>query len=417
MKTVTIKTFGCRLNQAESEQIISGFEQAGYCYVPDIADADIYIIHTCTVTGTAENKCMQEARRIRRTKPSALIVLAGCAVENNPRLLEQCGADLQVGQQDKFRIHELLKDSLSPHFSDDNITTQKASPRRSRALLKIQTGCNFRCAYCIVPDVRGQPKSRDFKTILTEAERMISSGFHEIVVTGVNIGLYQTTGGGLVELLQQLAALPGIGRLRISSLEITTVEYDLIELIAKTPAICAFLHCPLQSGSDKLLKAMGRRYTTKEFSSFIRRAAGMIPDIGIGTDIICGYPGETNEDYKATCELVESLPFSNLHVFPFSPRPGTPAANITEELVPEKIIRQRCANLIDLGNRKRKTFVDSFTNKPVEILIEKVDNGIGRGWTAEYIKAEVPCSNDESGNLVRALADKSDGFTLLCRRR
>lgn len=416
MKTVSIKTFGCRLNQAESEQIISGFEQAGYCYVPDTRNADICIIHTCTVTGTAESKCLQEARRIRRTRPAALIVLAGCAVENNRKLLEHSGADMQVGQQDKFRIHELVKDSLPQHFPANENPSQTSPRRRSRALLKIQTGCNFRCAYCIVPDVRGNPQSRDAATVLTEAEQMIASGFREIVVTGVNIGLYHSAGGGLVELLKQLAALPGIGRLRISSLEMTTVEYDLIELIARTPAICKFLHCPLQSGSDSILKAMGRRYTADEFSNFIRRAAALIPGIGLGTDIICGYPGENDDDYRKTCELVETLPFSNLHVFPFSPRPGTPAAAIHQESVPEKVIRQRCANLIALGNRKRNSFIGSFANSPVEILVEKVKNGMGRGWTAEYIKAGVCCRNDERGKLIRAIAGKTDGDTLLCRR-
>ena len=403
------------MNQAESEQIINDMQQAGYSFIKKGNDTDIYIIHTCAVTNTAEKKCLQELRRIRRSNPTAFVVLAGCAVQSGSRLMKEGCADLQLGQVEKLKIGKILKKMLPQNCARDAVLKENHPlQHRSRALLNIQTGCNFNCSYCIVPKVRGAPQSRDFKKIISEAEQMLTAGYREIVVTGINIGLYNDVHGGLVELLKELAALCKTARLRLSSLETSTVEHELIELIAENPPICAFLHCPLQSGSDKILQAMGRRYSAKAFNSFIRTAAETVPGIGIGTDIICGFPGETDEDFQQTCQLVDELPFSNLHVFPFSPRPETRAAHLPDR-IDEKIIRQRCDHLIKTGTVKRHGFAQSFAGRKVQVLAEKVQHGRGMGWTAEYLKATVPCTPEQCGQLVDATVVNVDKDLLHCR--
>lgn len=423
MKTFMIKTLGCRLNQAESEEIRAGLEKAGYAYVARNSPADICIIHTCTVTATAENKCLQEARRMRRRNSDAFIVLAGCAVETGNDLIKRCGADLLADQHDKFRLPEIIEKKtalLSGRISNAPHSTLHAphspSRHRSRALLKIQTGCNFRCAYCIVPDTRGAPVSVPFETVMAQARKMIAAGYQELVITGVNTGLYKSDERDLIQLLKALADLPGTARIRISSIETTTVEDELIDLIAQTPRICSFLHAPLQSGSNNVLQAMRRRYTAESFSAFIMRAAEKIPQIGIGTDLICGFPGETDADFCATRQMVEQLPFSNLHIFPFSPRPGTPAAETALPAVPQETIRARTAELIEIGNRKRSDFAAGFTGKTVEILIEKIKKGQGFGWTAEYLPAAVPAAPADKGQLIKAQVLHSKDDQLICRR-
>jgi threonylcarbamoyladenosine tRNA methylthiotransferase MtaB len=443
MKTFTIKTLGCRLNQAESEAICAAFEKTGYRIVPPSTAADVCIIHTCTVTATAENKCLREARRLRRKNPDALIVLAGCAVETGRQLLERSGADLLAGQKDKFRLPEIIEKlagarpgqrhtnavppphspavekKASPGICGISNTPHSSShsqhlPRRTRALLKIQNGCDFRCAYCIVPDTRGRPVSRPFEEVLQDARGMIAAGHREIVITGVNTGLYQTAQGNLIDLLAALAALPDMGRIRLSSIEPTTVEEDLIDLMACTPQICAFLHVPLQSGSNPVLKSMRRRYTAEQFIAFIEYAAKRIPRIGLGTDLICGFPGETEADFAETCSIIDKLPFSNLHVFPFSPRPGTPAAESGLKPVKPGMIKERTAHLMALGAEKRHMYAESFVGKEVEVLIEKAKSGFRTGWTAEYLPAAIPGKTDETGTLINAMVIDCDGDTLIC---
>jgi len=400
MPTVSFKTLGCRLNQAETARMKAGFARAGYRLAGKDEPADVYVIHTCTVTAAARSESARLARTARRRRPEARVVLAGCAVEVEPDALRaETGADVVAGQADKFRLPELLGAGCAA----------TANPRQAplfdttRAWLKAQDGCDFRCAYCIVPAARGPSRSRPVAEIVTEAAQLAARGHRELVVTGANLGCYADGDRGLIDLLARLERIAGLDRLRISSIEISTVERAVVAYMENSRKLCRFLHLPLQTGSDRLLAAMGRRYTRAEYRDLVRFAADRIPDAGIGTDLVTGLPGEDETAFRDTIRLVEELPFSNLHVFPYSPRPGTSAADLPDR-PPREVARERAAELTALGRRKRAAFARRFQGRCVEVLIEKVDaDGAGAGWTREYLPARVAGEGRAPGQVVEGV--------------
>lgn len=385
--TVAFKTFGCRLNQAETAQFEAEFAAAGFARLPFGAQARVVVIHSCAVTQKAENEGLKLLRTLRSRWPEACLVLTGCSVEacTDERLCD-LNLDLIVARDQKERLVSLVMAHLGlPH------TPAPVVPAHStqRASLKIQDGCDFFCSYCIVPHTRGLPRSRAFDDCLSEARAFIAAGFHEIVVTGCNIACYADGSNTLIELLTALLGLPGIGRIRLGSVEPGTVEREVIALMSVSPKLCKFLHLPIQSGDNGVLARMGRRYTVEEVSETLRDALCSMPHLGLGADVICGFPGETAEAFERTCALLNAYPFSKLHVFPYSERPGTRAASL-DRSVPVSERKRRAHVLIGQGGLSQNAFALSFVGRPVDVLIERFDkDGNACGWSGEYLACVV----------------------------
>ncbi len=390
MPRLAIKTLGCRLNQAESAQFAAAFEARGFTHVPYGEPCDVCVIHGCAVTRMAERQSLRQARAARKLPGHPFVVLAGCAAEAGAHAgLAESGADLTVGRSDKRRLPEFVAQALG--LDAPPAPSHSILPRFEghRAWLKVQDGCDFRCAYCIVPSLRGAPVSRPMADIVRETEGLIAAGYRELVLTGANLGCWAEYGRTLPHLIDRLTALPGLGRIRLSSIEMTTVERDVIACMADNPKVCAFLHLPLQSGDDRILSAMGRRYTAARFRAVVEEAAARIPHIGLGTDAIAGFPGEDGRAFASTLDLLEALPFSNIHPFPFSARPGTRAAELPDP-VPPPVRKARVAELLALKTRKRAAFAASFLGLETDVLIEgKKAQGLSIGWTEAYLEARV----------------------------
>lgn len=385
--TVTFKTFGCRLNRAETAQFEAGFAAAGFSRVPFGTPARVVVLHSCAVTQSAENECLKLIRAIKKKTPDACLVLVGCVVE-------AVSADTLHALEIDLAVPRELKDTLVPlvlrHLGIDTIpATVVPTFSTQRASLKIQDGCDFFCSYCIVPHARGQPYSRLFESCLSEAKAFVDAGFREIVVTGCNIACYTDGNRCLVDLLAALAALPGLGRLRLGSIEPGTVERDVTALMAQTPTLCKFLHLPVQSGDNAVLARMRRRYTVEDLYRTLQDTLRLMPHLGLGADIITGFPGESLEAFEHTRRFLEAYPFSNLHVFPYSERPGTPAAAFADT-VPEPERKRRAAELLRLKDQKRALFAQSFVGHTVEVLVEHFDKeGVAHGWTGEYLPCKI----------------------------
>ena len=384
--TIAFKIFGCRLNQAEGAGFITQFEAAGFERVPLGDAADVVLVYSCTVTQKAENECVKTLRHVRATQPHALIVLAGCAAETCDRDLLMGIVDLFVGREQKEELVRLVGASCSSPVSP--LPRALPRPTTQRATLKVQDGCAFRCAYCIVPHARGEPRSRPMAECLAEAQSYVDAGFQELVITGCNTACYADAGGNLIDLLKAVLLLPGLGRIRLGSIEPGTVERDLIDLMASDNRVCKFLHLPIQSGCDATLMRMKRRYTVAALRETLDHAFEKIPDLGLGTDMIAGFPGERLADFEQTCQLIHDYPFSNVHVFPYSERPGTPAA-VMEQQLPVAERKRRAKELSQIADAQRASYLQRFLGKDVTFLVEHVDRaGRACGWSAEYL----PCA-------------------------
>ena len=434
---ISFKTFGCRLNQAETARFERDFLAAGWQVVPYPAAADAVVIHGCAVTRIAERECLRLARGMKRRatrmeQPEPYVVLVGCVVEADATRLRVAGVDLLVPRQDKERLAEIVAARLESMASlqddrgricltDPTCLTDSAC-RYARALLKVQDGCDFRCAYCIVPHTRGAPVSRPWQVVLDEAWALARAGFQELVIAGCNVACYRDNRRGLAELLAAIAALDEVRRVRLSSIEPATCEREVIDLMATCHKLCRYLHLPLQSGDAGVLAAMRRRYTPEQYTATVRHAVARIPDLGLGSDVIVGFPGESAEAFANTLRLIADLPFSNLHVFPFSERPGTPAATFGHG-VPMPVRKARATVLIRLRGEKRQVFAATFVGRPVEVLIERRSkDGCGHGWSGQYLDCRVagveradigrvlsfqPTAAMEGGLIGRSLSDSA----------
>ncbi len=390
MKRVAFRTVGCRLNQAETAHMAARFEARGYTVVPFGHPADLVVIHSCAITQRAERDSLRASRLAKRMRPPPQVIIAGCAVAIAPeRIRRESRADRIVGQADKFRLPDLLD---RPAASRAPAVPEHLPPPRfetTRAFIKVQDGCDFCCAYCVVPRARGAPVSRPMAEILSEAKQLSERGFQEIVLTGANLGLYAEGQHRLPELLERLEAIPGIRRIRLSSIEISTAERAIVDYIAGSDKCCRSLHLPLQSGDDTLLRAMGRRYDSRTYRAAVDYALSRIPRLGLGTDILVGFPGETPSAFHNTVSLVRDIPFAYLHVFPYSARPGTRAATLSHSLSDSERSR-RCRHMMELAQEKREAFARRFIGLFVSVLIERVrGTGGATGWTSEYCGAEV----------------------------
>lgn len=409
--TVSFKTVGCRLNRAETAQFQAAFESAGYKVTPFGKACDVCVIHTCVVTRQAEKDCLHLARAAKRMQPAPFVVLAGCAAETNgAELCAACGADLTAGQKEKYFLPEIL----ARHGFPSGKPGPKKLPRFEtiRAFVKIQDGCDFRCAYCIVPRARGSVRSRPFNEIIEEVAGLAASGYTEFTFSGANMGCYDDGGKKLVDLLERIEVLPGVARMRISSIEISTVEREVIDYMARSSKLCRFLHLPLQSGADEILRRMGRHYTARQYRELVDYALQKMPMLGLGTDALVGFPGEDEKAFAATWQLIHDLPFSNLHVFPYSRRKDTPADEMPDQVPPAEK-KKRVRLLLDLKASKRKEFARKWIGKETSVLIEKVTSaGVATGWTGEYLPARVMDKQLKPNMIIRFMADQADGELL-----
>jgi threonylcarbamoyladenosine tRNA methylthiotransferase MtaB len=409
---VTFKTIGCRLNQAETAGMAAQFTAVGYRVAAFGEPCDAAVIHGCAITAKAERDSLRAARQARRTSPHAIVILAGCPAETAGDTLRARGeVDLVVGQAGKSALPALLHRLHPERFPPPHASPSPSAgtPRfdTRRAFVKVQDGCDFRCAYCIVPAARGRPISRPVQDVLDEIRRLTLAGFKEVVLTGANLGCYADGAARLVDLVREAERLPDVARLRLSSIEITTAERPIVDHMAASAALCHSLHIPLQSGDDGILAAMGRRYTTEDYRRTVEYALARVPDVGLGTDVIVGFPGEDDRAFANTMALVRSLPFSNLHVFPYSRRPGTRADTLGDQ-VSETVKKKRVRALIELGVTQRAAFAESFVGKAVDVLIEEVsEDGTGHGWTGQYVEAFVAGVTGKSGEVVRLRPDRT----------
>lgn len=378
---VRFKTLGCKVNQYDTAVMRSILESRGYDVVEN-GPADAYVINTCAVTQRAEAKSRQIVRRVKRENPAAVVVMTGCFPQVFPHQLTHVeGIDALVGVGEEDSIADVIEEAAARRARPDHRGPILKVTRRdsrwatgygipsfaghARAMVKIQEGCAEFCSYCIVPHARGRQAQRPFEDVVREADVLVRSGFKEIVLVGTRLGVYKD----LVKLLRVLEEIPGLERIRLSSIEPMDVTPELIEVVAGSPKVCRHLHLPLQSGSERVLQRMGRRYSPAEFLSVARRAKEMCPEIGLTTDVIVGFPGETEEDFWETYKFVREVGFSRLHVFRYSKRPGTRAAEMPDQ-VGASAKEERARRLRRLGERLAIEFHKRFVGEKVLVLVE-----------------------------------------------
>jgi threonylcarbamoyladenosine tRNA methylthiotransferase MtaB len=402
MTTLAIATLGCKVNQFESEALMASLEQQGYHLVSFEEGAEITIINTCTVTQRADFQSRQMVRRAHRFNPESLIVVTGCYSQVDPEAITKMeGAKYTLGNAEKYRIPELLplmeKGSFPPvqvsdiqkesSFSDIPLHTFH---RHTRAFLKIQDGCDARCSYCIVPYARGPSRSLPPERVIEHMKALKERGYHEVVLTGIHLGSYGLDFSSpfpLEKLLRRLEEKETPHRIRLSSIEPMDFSEDLIHFLSTSKKVCPHLHIPIQSGEDEILKRMSRNYTRPFLFDLIQQLHQTIPGLSIGADVIVGFPGETEEKFKGTYELIELLPFSYLHIFPFSKRKGTPAFQYSR-VVDQATITRRAEAMRELGKQKRQAFYSRFLHHELKVLVEeRREKGTGRwkGFSQNYI--------------------------------
>lgn len=420
----TITTLGCKVNQYESDAIARRLMDLGCVPAGAGEPADVGIVNTCSVTGKAAMQSRQAVRQLIRTNPRARIVVTGCYAQTEPGELGKIdGVHCIVGHGDKHHIPDIIlsdkNDALFPAVMRRNILSEthfkhipvSVSGTRTRPVLKIQDGCNAFCTYCIVPYARGKSRSMPLEDVLGNIRSLKQAGFHEVVLSGVHLGAYGLDllpKTGLKNLLVRIRDASAMDHVRLSSIEPRELTRDIVELVAASDIFCKHFHIPLQSGDDGILEKMHRDYSRAFFEDLIFKITQRIPGAAIGVDLLIGFPGETENAFENTYSLIEKLPVTYLHVFPFSPRPGTPAEKYPEK-VPAKTIKERCERMRRLGDEKKNVFYKKFEGKTVQVLIEgKRDNATGllKGITSNYIPVYVPGEDNLFNTRVQVTIEK-----------
>ncbi len=423
MPKAYLHTLGCRLNQAETALIASSLKERGYEIVSEEDAADLTVINTCTVTEQADSKCRQAVRRSIRNNPDTLVAVVGCYAQmavDTIRKIE--GVDLIIGNEHKLKLVDYL-DGIGKRSEPTIVHSSKISREEfiiestglydthTRANIKIQDGCSYICSFCIVAKARGPARSRKFEDILSEARQLVDMGYKEIVVTGVNIGTYRQDDKTFVDVLQALEKIDGLRRIRISSIEPATVNENLIDYMADSEKVCRYLHIPLQSGDDKILKSMRRKHSAADYRYIVEYAATKIPGIGLGTDIMVGYPGEGGDEFVNTKKLVTDLPLAYFHVFTYSDRKGTTAYSLKPK-VEHQIKKERTRIMIEVGKRKKYAFYQDFIGRSVDVLFEEEHNGWWEGFSDNYLRLRIK-SGDNLKNVIRQLKVEDEDMLVL----
>ena len=409
MRRIAFYTLGCKVNQADTASMEAIFKSAGYKVVGFNEDADVYLVNTCVVTNTGQRKSRQIINRAVRHNPMALTVVTGCYPQTAPDEVRAIdGVDVIIGNQERARIVELVEQALTSKRDDilDNVQKMTVDTRfeelgagtetnKTRAFLKIQEGCNQYCTYCIIPFARGPLRSRSLESIKEEITKLVAAGYKEVVLIGIHLGCYgkELAKDGvkmsLYDAVEAALSVPGVERLRLGSLESVEVETRLMELMAKEPRLCHHLHLPLQSGCDKVLKAMHRPYDTARFAELLKEIRSYVPDVAITTDIIVGFPGETEEDFEETLAFARSCGFAKMHIFPYSKRKGTPAEKMPNQ-VEEQVKQERAARLSELDKEMQHEAMTYWIGKDVTVQFEQpVDDNHVEGLCGAYMRVVV----------------------------
>lgn len=431
MAKIAFYTLGCKVNQADTASMENLFLRSGHQLVSFDGEADVYIINTCVVTNTGQRKSRQTIHRAIRKNPNALIVVTGCYPQTAAEEVKAiAGVDMIIGNQDRAQIVQLVEERLAHRQTDtlDAVHKLTASTAfeemaagditdKTRAFLKIQEGCNQFCTYCIIPYARGPLRSRSLESIRTETQRLISAGFKEIVLIGIHLGCYgkeNPDGPTLYDAVKTVLDVPGVQRLRLGSLESVEVEPRLLTLMQEDARFCRHLHLPLQSGCDKTLQAMHRPYTTAKFKTLLADIKTKVPDIAITTDVIVGFPGETEAYFETTCKFAESCGFSKMHIFPFSARKGTPAEKFAGA-VTEAVKKERADILGRIDETMHKAFLQAMVGQTAEILFEQpAGEDYFEGLTGNYQRVFVKCGGRNlGGEILPVKITAFDGEKLL----
>lgn len=426
MSSVAFHTLGCKVNHYETEAIWQLFKDAGYDRSEFEKNADVYVINTCTVTNTGDKKSRQVIRRAVRRNPDAVICVTGCYAQTSPaEIMAIPGVDIVVGTQDRTKLLGLIDDfrvERQPINAVRNIMKNRvyeeldvpAFTDRTRASLKIQEGCNNFCTFCIIPWARGLMRSRDPEEVIRQAQQLVDAGYLEIVLTGIHTGGYgeDLKEYNLARLLRDLETkVTGLKRLRISSIEASQLTDEVIEVLKDSKTIVRHLHIPIQSGSDTVLKRMRRKYTMEFFAERLDRLREALPHLAITSDVIVGFPGETEEEFMDTYNFIRDQRFSELHVFPYSKRTGTPAARM-EDQVDEAVKNERVHRLIGLNDQLAKQYASEFEHEVLEVIPEEKykldpDSGLYEGYSDNYLKVVFPADESLVGQIVKVKITKA----------
>lgn len=426
MPAVAFHTLGCKVNHYETEAIWQLFKEAGYERVDFESISDVYIINTCTVTNTGDKKSRQVIRRAIRKNPNAVICVTGCYAQTSPaEIMAIPGVDIVVGTQDRVKMLDYIeqyKEERQPINGVGNIMKNRvyeeldvpAFTDRTRASLKIQEGCNNFCTFCIIPWARGLMRSREPQEVIRQAQQLVDAGYKEIVLTGIHTGGYgeDMKDYNLAMLLRDLEAnVHGLKRLRISSIEASQITDEIIEVLDNSKVVVNHLHIPLQSGSNTVLKRMRRKYTMEFFAERLGRLKEALPGLAITSDVIVGFPGETEEEFMETYNFIKEHKFSELHVFPYSKRTGTPAARM-EDQVDEEVKNERVHRLISLSDQLAKEYASQYEGEVLEVIPEESfkeqpDSDLYVGYTANYLKVVFSATEEMVGKIVKVKITKA----------
>ncbi|KON86992.1 30S ribosomal protein S12 methylthiotransferase [Sporosarcina globispora] len=426
MPAVAFHTLGCKVNHYETEAIWQLFKEAGYERTDFESVSDVYVINTCTVTNTGDKKSRQVIRRAIRKNPDAVICVTGCYAQTSPaEIMAIPGVDIVVGTQDRIKMLEYIeqyKQERQPINGVGNIMKNRvyeeldvpAFTDRTRASLKIQEGCNNFCTFCIIPWARGLMRSRDPKEVIRQAQQLVEAGYKEIVLTGIHTGGYgeDMKDYNLALLLRDLEAqVKGLKRLRISSIEASQITDEVIEVMDKSKVVVRHLHIPLQSGSNTVLKRMRRKYTMEFFAERLERLKEALPGLAVTSDVIVGFPGETEEEFMETYNFIKEHKFSELHVFPYSKRTGTPAARMDDQ-IDEEVKNERVHRLIALSDQLAKEYASQYEGEVLEVIPEESfkevsDSNLFVGYTDNYLKVVFPATEEMIGQIVKVKITKA----------
>ncbi|WP_239772648.1 tRNA (N(6)-L-threonylcarbamoyladenosine(37)-C(2))-methylthiotransferase MtaB [Mammaliicoccus sp. I-M36] len=426
MATVAFHTLGCKVNHYETEAIWQLFKENDYERVEFETNADVFIINTCTVTNTGDKKSRQVIRRAIRKNPDAVVCVTGCYAQTSPaEIMAIPGVDIVVGTQDRHKLLSYIeeyKQSRQPINGVGNIMKNRKYEElevpyftdRTRASLKIQEGCNNFCTFCIIPWARGLMRSRDPEQVVSQATTLVNSGYKEIVLTGIHTGGYgeDLKDYNLAQLLRDLEQVENLERIRISSIEASQLTDEVIDVIDKSTKVVRHLHIPLQSGSDTVLKRMRRKYTMAHFSERLQKLHKALPGLAVTSDVIVGFPGETEEEFQETYDFIVKHQFSELHVFPYSMRTGTPAARMTDQ-VDEDVKNDRVHRLIELSNQLAKDYASKFDQTVLEVIPEESGSSEGKliGYADNYMKIEFDGDETLIGEIVKVKV-MTPGYTI-----
>lgn len=420
MKTIGVHTLGCKVNQYDTEAMLELFEAAGYAHVPFEGEADVYLVNTCTVTGTGDQKSLKLIRRLHREHPESDVIVCGCLAQRDAEKVLLPGVRLVIGTRQRGQVVSLYEQAVLEDRVICAVGGLKDAPfehlcvnrheGKTRAVMKIQEGCDRWCAYCVIPAVRGPVRSMPLAQVREEAERLAKAGYRELIVTGIHLASYgRERGERLIDAIRAVHDVPGVDRVRLGSLEPVVVTEDFCRALAAMSRLCPQFHLSLQSGSDTVLARMKRRYTAEEYLRAVELLREYLPGCALTTDVLCGFPGETDEEAAETLRFVEKAAFARIHVFPYSRRSGTLADRMPNQ-VPQAVKNRRAQELIALGNKLEASYAKELIGQDAEVLFEQpAGDGLCEGYTKTYVRVRAQA---QPGELKTVHIVRADGALL-----